>query len=735
MVKQHFGLPSLRPGQLEAIESILAGRDTLVVMPTGSGKSLIYQTAALLRPGLTLVVSPLIALMHDQVDSLAGRDLPTTYVNSSLSSGEQQRRLQAIAKGQYRLVYVAPERLRSLAFQEALAHVQVGLLAVDEAHCISQWGHDFRSDYQRLGEARRQLGGPVTIALTATATPPVQVDIEQSLGLADARRIVAGFNRPELIYRVYPAADDVAKLQVLASLCARWYQDPLVRSEARPRAGPVEPAAPGGAGSSIESLSGQGAVLVYVGTRHQAEQVASFLRQLLGLEAVAYHAGLAHDQRQRIQAAFRAGRPLVVVATNAFGLGIDRPDVRLVVHYTLPGSLELYYQEAGRAGRDGQPAQAILLYNPADRALHDHFLSGVAPSRLELLALHESLPAGAAGDWTTEAELARRSHLASDKIRLWLAQLEAAGVVTRLGDEGQRMRLRREAWSETAIQTALAHFARYRRHRQTQVEQVIHYAHRYHCRRRLLLAYFGDQGAAESEPCCDYCQAMNQPSGAPLGRVARRFMVRVGLYRPRPQPLPAAPVTQAQVAAFLQAHTRHLDGPWQSGWALAYHSQFQGDGRRRTELGEWVWRLKYQQDPRALPPLVEQVAAFWAGRPELAAVEALIPIPPSVARPHDPVRLVAEALGARVERPVWPILVKTRRTAPQKDIHSRYQKVANVAGAFALHGGEVSGRCVLVLDDLYDSGATLAEATRLLQRAGAGLVYVLALTRTAHTDV
>lgn len=701
-VGRYFGLTNLRPGQLEAIESILAGRDTLVVMPTGSGKSLIYQTAALLRPGLTLVISPLIALMHDQVASLAGRDLPATYINSSVPLGEQQRRLQAMAEGRYRLVYVAPERLRSLAFQEALARIPVALLAVDEAHCISLWGHDFRPDYRRLGEARRQLDNPVTVALTATATPPVQADIEQSLALKNTRRIVAGFNRPELTYRVYPAADEVVKLQTLSGLLVSWRE---------------------------------GAALVYVGTRHQAEQVASFLRQMLGLEAVAYHAGLDLDHRQSIQVAFRAGRPLVVVATNAFGLGIDRPDVRLVVHYTLPGSLELYYQEAGRAGRDGQPAQAILIYNPADRALHDHFLSGVAPSRLELLALYDSLPAAPSGDWTTEAELARRSHLASDKIRLWLAQLEAAGLVTRLGDAGQRMRLRRETWSETAVQTTLNHFGRYRRHRQKQVEQVIHYARSHRCRRRILLAYFGDEGTAESEVCCDYCQVVNQPSGAPLGRVARRFMVRMGLYHPRPQPLPAAPIGQDQIVTFLKNQAQQLDGPWSAGWALGYHSQFQTAGRQRTEIGELVWRLKYRQDRHALPSLVERLVAFWQERPELAAVEALIPIPPSVARSHEPVRLVAEALGARVARPVWPILVKTRRTAPQKEMHSRHQKLANVAGAFALHGAEVRGRCVLLLDDLYDSGATLAEATRLLQRAGAGPVYVLALTRTAHTDV
>jgi ATP-dependent DNA helicase RecQ len=424
-LNNRFGLAAFWPGQAEAIQNLLAGQHALVVMPTGAGKSLVYQLASLHRPGLTLVISPLIALMQDQVTSLTSRGIPATYINSTLPTSQQNHRLRAMAAGDFELVYVAPERLRSVPFQEALSQVEVGLLAVDEAHCISQWGHDFRPDYRHIAEARPMMDNPVTVALTATATPKVQDDIVQALDLTSVQRIITGFNRPNLTFAVRHMADPAAKLGALHDLLANWTD---------------------------------GAAIVYVGTRRDAEEVAEFLRDVVNLEAAYYHAGLDADTRYRLQEAFLNGRQSVMVATNAFGMGIDRPDVRLLVHYAMPGTLEAYYQEAGRAGRDGEPAQAVLLYAPQDRALQEWFIETSTLTRSELRTLYKSVRAANGVDvWTTASELSFSSNLPSVKIKVGLAQLEAAGALERLGDKGMRMLLRRGEWDQAAIKATFAH--------------------------------------------------------------------------------------------------------------------------------------------------------------------------------------------------------------------------------------------------------------------------------------
>lgn len=575
---KYFGYSDFRAPQIRAIEAVLSGRDALIVLPTGGGKSLCFQVPALVRDGLTIVVSPLISLMMDQVDTLARRGISAAFINSTLSVSDVAERMKRAQDGSLKLLYLAPERLEAGRMLQRLAEIGVALLAVDEAHCISEWGHDFRPSYRRMRRIRDALGGPQTVALTATATPAVRDDIVRQLALNAPEIVVGGFDRTNLTYYVEPTRTQDEKDRT----AVRWLRE-----------------APG-------------AAVVYAPTRKAVERLAAVLVRAR-IKAVAYHGGLHDSLRQTTQNAFMSSRARVIVATSAFGMGIDKPDVRLVVHHAMPGTLEAYYQEAGRAGRDGNASECVLLYSYPDRFTHEFFIAGANPERAVIerlwrvmrqqanrerfveLSIHDlaaTMPSSvderavgaalrvliAAGALTVEQPQRGRVWLrllaTSERIRrelvgtrdferellraLWRSngrQLERGAIVDldglpralggpralvpvlqRLEDEqfviwtrtGGGFRLDSRCADEKWLPVDWQALQRRRQSDLDRLDAVQHYAQTRACRRAFVLRYFGDP---ETRPRCDACDRCLGTTANLPARVPGRFAV----WRSRPR--------------------------------------------------------------------------------------------------------------------------------------------------------------------------------------------------------
>jgi len=467
VAREAFGFEALRPGQREAIASVLDGRDTVAVMSTGSGKSAIYQIAGLLSPGATIVVSPLIALQRDQVEDLKERAAGgAAQLNSHISVSERERALAELAEDALEFLFLAPEQLANPEVLDELAVAEPSLLVVDEAHCISEWGHDFRPDYLRLGAAVEALGRPTLLALTATAAPPVRDEIVERLGMREPEIIIRGFDRPNIrlgVERFHGEGGEERKLRALAERIAG-----------------SEP--PG---------------IVYVATRRQAEELAQSLCGD-GLRSASYHAGMKPRERDDVQTRFMDGDLDVVCATTAFGMGIDKADVRWVFHSEISESVDAYYQELGRAGRDGEPAEALLFYRTEDLGLR-RFFSGTGQVEVDEIA--QVLSAVRQHDGPVPpAELQEETELSQTKLTTAVSRLEEAGAVDVL-PSGEVATADGAAEPSEAIGAAAEAEEKRRSFERSRVDMMRGYAETDGCRRAFVLAYFGEP----FEPPCGNC--------------------------------------------------------------------------------------------------------------------------------------------------------------------------------------------------------------------------------------
>ncbi len=467
VLRERFGHSAFRPGQEEVIRAVLAGRDGLAVLPTGAGKSLMYQLPAVVQDGITVVISPLIALMKDQTDKLERAGVNALTINSGLTGTEKRAAEAAVAAGRGEILYVTPERFRDRGFFDSLLDRQISLLVVDEAHCISEWGHDFRPDYMMLGSIAQRLDRPPILALTATATPDVQEDIIAQLRLRDPLRLVFDLIRPNLHLAVARTVNEDAKREALERL--------------------------------LDDAEGTG--IVYFATVADAEKLFDELSERYDLAL--YHGQRTARQRREAQEAFMEDRVSAILATNAFGLGIDKPDIRFVIHYQVPGSLEAYYQEVGRAGRDGLPALCTVLFREEDRRIQSYFLGGKYPSLEEAAQVARVVNALADGGPRPLEEIAEAADAPVRKTRIVLTLLKRGGAVREHRGGGWERLV--EDVSRTDLESELLDYEARREADRVKLRRMIAYCRTARCRTRFILEYFGQRPDPDYQ--CGHCDA------------------------------------------------------------------------------------------------------------------------------------------------------------------------------------------------------------------------------------
>ncbi|MER3481212.1 MAG: RecQ family ATP-dependent DNA helicase [Meiothermus sp.] len=655
LLRERFGLQDFKPGQREAVEAALAGRRVLLVQPTGWGKSLVYQMVAAVR-GLTVVFTPLRALMRDQVKNAGRYGLRAALLNSDQSPEEQEAALREAAEGRLELLFIAPERLDNALWKAHVPQLPIRAVVVDEAHCVSVWGHDFRPDYRRIVNLVRLLPAAIPVlAVTATATSRVEADILAQIG--EATELLRGpLVRPNFVLRVVRVAGESGKLAWLAHLVQQY----------------------------------EGTGLVYCASRPMTELVAEYLNSI-GIKAEYYHAG-RDEERLQLERALMENRYKVIAATNALGMGLDKPDLRFVIHTEFPASPLHYYQEIGRAGRDGQRADLVLLYDPADQAIQQRFIDGNKPAaeayrRVYGLLMQKSL---------REREILLETGLSQRAWRNIRSDLEDQNALIR--DEAGFFRAR------PGVELDFSLHDRLRSAKQEELAAMLEYAQTGECRMAFLRRYLGD---ADAEPCgrCDSCAGAD--SSRPSDTLLRQALELAR--NPR-----------------LHISNKFAKQPiYAGGYALDYYMG--------TRTGAAIHSAKYEGGGTLPDWLVEASAGLIRRRYPLAELDGLTFVPPS--NSGGLVEEFAARLSAALGLPLLRVLCKVRQTRSQKSFTNRTQKSANLKDAFGIaQGHNLAGLTLLVVDDVCDSGVTLAETGRVLRRAGAKTLYAFTLAKTRHAD-
>jgi ATP-dependent DNA helicase RecQ len=665
LLKERFHIATgFHPGQRDIIEQLVQGKRLLVIQRTGWGKSLCYQVASLYYPHLTLVFSPLKALMRDQCQRCNNiYAIPAAIVSSEFSAEENRATLAQAVEGHFKILFIAPERLDNSDWQSYVPKMRISMIVIDEAHCISTWGHDFRPHYQRIVRLLTALPKNIPVlALTATANRRVEDDVLHQIG--EGAQVIRGMmQRPNLYLNVEQLHGHREKLAFL--------------------------------GQFLPHLPGTG--IIYTATKHDAEMVAAFLQQQ-GVQAVYYHAGREEAVRQDIEQQFMDNRYKVVCSTNALGMGIDKPDIHFVIHYQIPASPIHYYQEIGRAGRDGKVSWCILLYDPADLTIQEYFIRTAKPEgkcyEFVLSQLHSS-PMGL-------YDVMRAAGYAQSVVQNILADLEEQHLVERNLKERTYTAVPRLGQLDFSAYDAI------RDQKQRELQHMQEYAQLRICYMEYLTTYLGDQPGYRCSTCGN-CRASNFP---PVKYSER--MYHAAVYFLEEGYLPRIEKRGTEKRPLLEA-----------GWSLSYHGE--------SRVGKLVRASKYEDAGPFPLSLVLRAIEVIRTRYPIETIDGIVSVPPT--KSGMLVEMFARQIAEQLAREYLQVITKVRQTQEQKSLSNWLQKRDNVNAAFTVRSPEqVVGRILLLVDDIYDSGYMLREVGLTLMQAGAKAVYPFTITRTAHSD-